>query len=88
MSGDDIQQLKSNNMVQNNQDIEYIKRLLNPFDEIVVERFEPPPSNRILIWIAVMLILFINFPAIKNKINLNEYITWIITSVILIGVIW
>jgi hypothetical protein len=89
MSGDKIDKIK---MVQeqplNLQDLEYTKRLLEPFEDlIIVERFngQTTPSNKKIFYlISIGLVLFINFPNIRSKAGINEYILWAISAVILL----
>lgn len=99
MSGDNISTLK---MVReqplNLKDLEYTKRLLEPFENIVlIERFnsasEVNPtqqcSNRsIFVLVAIGLVLFITFPKIREKSGLNEYILWLISAFLIFGIIY
>lgn len=99
MSGDSINSLK---MVKeqplNLSDLEYTTRLLEPFQNVVIERFnftspsEPVTSSsnrtRIYIFIVIGLVLTINFPKIREKSGINEYILWLISAALLIGVMY
>jgi hypothetical protein len=100
MSGDSINSLK---MVKeeplNLQDFEYTKKLLEPFDNVVVERFttstdsplgtEPKKSTfNIFVLIAIGLVLLLNFPKVRNELKLNEYIVWIIAAFLLFGSVY
>ena len=94
MSGDSINTLK---MVKeqplNLTDLEYTKRLLEPFEDIVIERFNgasvsTTSSSSIFVLIAIGLVLLLNFPKIREKANLNEYIIWLISAFLLFGVIY
>jgi len=95
MSGDSIASLK---MVKeqplNQRDVEYTQRLLEPFEDVIIERFNAPstPSvtirSKIFRLIAIGLILILNFPKVKEKLGLNDYIIWLITVVILFGVFY
>ena len=95
MSGDTIASLK---MVKeqplNQKDLEYAQRLLEPFEDVIIERFNAPsqPSTtvrgNILRYVAIGLILVLNFPKTKEKLGLNSYIIWLITTVILLGVFY
>lgn len=96
MSGDSINTLK---MVKeqplNQPDIEYTKRLLEPFDDIVIERFNltspttvSSPNRSIFVLVGIGLVLLLNFPKIREKSGLNEYILWLISAFLLFGVIY
>jgi hypothetical protein len=100
MSGDYINKLK---MVKeqplNFQDLEYTKRLLEPFEDLVIERFNgtssstvnTPPSSmkpNLFYLLAVGLVLIINFPNVRSQSGLNEYILWLISTVILLLVLY
>lgn len=90
MSGDLIKNLK---MVKeqplNLKDLEYTTKLLDPFDDIVVERFtttaNQSSSSKWFVLLAIVLVLIINFPKIREKSGLNEYIVWLISATILFG---
>jgi hypothetical protein len=91
MSGDNINTLK---MVKeqplNTLDLEYAAKLLEPFEDVTIERFEQPSPapNRSLAIIAIGLILIINFPKIREKSGLNEYIIWLISACLLLGILY
>ena len=95
MSGDSIETLK---MVReqplNMVELEYTTRLLEPFEDVVIEKFtetttSPKCSQRNLYTIvAIGLILFINFPKIREKSGLNEYILWLISACLLLGILY
>jgi hypothetical protein len=100
MSGDHINQLK---MVKeqplNFQDLEYTKRLLEPFEDLTIERFGGTSSSTIstpssstkpnlFYLLAIGLVLIINFPTVRSKSGLNEYILWLISAVILLLVLY
>ena len=96
MSGDNINTLK---MVKeqplNLSDIEYTKRLLEPFDDIVIERFNltspttVSSSNKsVFVLVGIGLVLLLNFPKIREKSGLNEYILWLISAFLLFGVVY
>jgi hypothetical protein len=98
MSGDNIESLK---MVKeqplNLADLEYTEKLIEPFEDIVIERFNVPVNltasasctkKNIFVFIAVGLVLFINFPKIKEKSGFNEYLLWLISAILLIGIIY
>ena len=96
MSGDNINTLK---MVKeqplNPSDIEYTKRLLEPFDDIVIERFNltspttASSSNKsVFVLVGIGLVLLLNFPKIREKSGLNEYILWLISAFLLFGVVY
>jgi hypothetical protein len=101
MSGDSIHTLKMvKSQPLNLDDLEYTKKLLEPFEDIVIERFngtsnvsQQPSSStcsnrNIFILIAIGLILFINFPKIREKSGLNDYILWLISAFILFGFVY
>lgn len=86
MSGDEIKCLKVENQPLNPKDFEYVKRLLEPFDDIVVEKFTLEKS-KIFAIVAICLVLFLNFPKIREKSGLSEYVLWLISAVVLFGVL-
>lgn len=95
MSGDNIENLKKvEQQPLNLLELEYTKKLLEPFQDIVIEKFEAPldsssSCNRsIFVLIAIGLILFINLPKIREKSGLNDYIIWLITAFLLFGVVY
>jgi len=96
MSGDSINTLK---MVKeqplNLNDLEYTKKLLEPFEDIVIERFNGTSSsstscaNRgIFVLVAIGLVLLLNFPKVREKSGLNDYVLWLISAFLLFGVIY
>jgi hypothetical protein len=97
MSGDSINSLK---MVKeqplNLTDLEYTKRLLEPFEDIVIERFNGTSttnstscSNRgLFVLVAIGLVLLLNFPKVREKSGLNDYVLWLISAFLLFGVIY
>ena len=95
MSGDSINSLK---MVKeeplNLQDFEYTKKLLEPFDNVVVERFTTSTDSplgtepNIFVLIAIGLVLLLNFPKVRNELKLNEYIVWLISAFLLFGSVY
>ncbi|ABF82156.1 hypothetical protein MIV126R [Invertebrate iridescent virus 3] len=88
----------------NSKEVEYVEKLLDPFDPVdTVERFTHNPNDPIsvpidpaLIWsrkaimrlIGLVVVLIINFPKVRDKINLNPYLVWVITTLILMGVFY
>lgn len=89
MSGDLIRDIKSKNIMLNKDDLLYTKHILKPFDDIVVEKFTHSESGNImLLYLASGLILLINFPKIKEKCGMNDYILWLITLVLLLTIIF
>lgn len=97
MSGDSINTLKMvKDQPLNSLDFEYTKRLLEPFEDIVIERFDvtspsttTSSSNRgIFVLIGIGLVLLLNFPKIREKSGLNEYVLWLISAFLLFGVIY
>lgn len=97
MSGDNIKNLKMvSSQPLNLSDLEYTKKLLEPFEDIVVEKFESPVTSSstkncnksIFVLIAIGLILLINFPKIREKSGLNDYILWLISAFLLFGVVY
>ena len=98
MSGDSINTLKMvKSQPLNLEDLEYATKLLEPFEDIVIERFNGTNtavsssgcSNRgIFVLIAIGLILLINFPKIREKSGLNGYILWLISAFLLFGVVY
>lgn len=88
MSGDSINSLK---MVKeeplNLQDFEYTKKLLEPFDNVVVERPKKSTFN-IFVLIAIGLVLLLNFPKVRNELKLNEYVVWLISAFLLFGSVY
>ncbi len=99
MSGDSINTLK---MVKeqplNLTDLEYSKRLLEPFEDIIIERFNvtsnQPSSfswsnhNKIFVLVAIVLVLLVNFPKVREKSGLNDYVLWLISALLLFGVVY
>lgn len=98
MSGDNINMLK---MVKeqplNVSDLEYTTKLLTPFEDVIIERFNETSkvpsctvySNKSLfVLVAIGLILLINFPKIRERSGLNEYILWLISAFLLFGIIY
>lgn len=91
MSGDSINSLK---MVKeeplNLQDFEYTKKLLEPFDNVVVERFTESKKStfNIFVLIAIGLVLLLNFPKVRNELKLNEYVVWLISAFLLFGSVY
>lgn len=95
MSGDSINLLKMvTEQPLNAEDLEYSQRLLEPFEDIVIERFNltsstNTSSNRgIFVLIGIGLVLLLNFPKIREKSGLNEYVLWLISSFLLFGVVY
>lgn len=95
MSGDSINSLKIvKEEPLNLQDFEYTKKLLEPFDNVVVERFttsstEPKKSTfNIFVLIAIGLVLLLNFPKVRNELKLNEYVVWLISAFLLFGSVY
>ncbi|ADO00467.1 hypothetical protein WIV_gp123 [Wiseana iridescent virus] len=93
MSGDSITSLKmAPSQPLNTRDLEYTKKLLEPFEDIVIERFNGSPvvsgTKNIFILVAIGLILLINFPKVKEKSGLNDYIIWLISAFLLFGVVY
>lgn len=74
------------------QDFEYTKKLLEPFDNVVVERFTSPvgtePKKSTFVLIAIGLVLLLNFPKVRNELKLNEYIVWLISAFLLFGSVY
>lgn len=97
MSGDSINSLK---MVKeqplNLTDLEYTKRLLQPFEDIVIERFNGTNTNNstscsnrgLFVLVAIGLVLLLNFPKVREKSGLNDYVLWLISTFLLFGVIY
>lgn len=95
MSGDSINNLKMiKEQPLNLTDIEYTTRLLEPFEDIVIERFNgtsitASSSNRsMFVFIAIGLVLLLNFPKVREKSGLNDYVLWLISAFLLFGVIY
>jgi hypothetical protein len=100
MSGDIITNLKVGKDQPRPSDLDYVKRLLEPFDDVgddrfLVERFtelnRPSStlvcrSNNIFVFVAILLVLFINLPMVKSE--LNEYVIFLITAFLLFGVVY
>lgn len=99
MSGDDIRTLKLPNepIASSIDDLNYVEELLRPFDD-VVERFQTtqnpesickqPISSRVVVFLTVALVLLINFPKVQDRINLNNYLAWIMSTFLLVGVLF
>jgi hypothetical protein len=97
MSGDSINSLK---MVKeqplNLTDLEYTKRLLQPFEDIVIERFNGTSANNstscsnrgLFVLVAIGLVLLLNFPKVRERSGLNDYVLWLISAFLLFGVIY
>ena len=97
MSGDEIKNLKMVKKQPSNQiDLEYTKKLLEPFEDVagpLIERFNGSGANTgnnrtLFTVLAIGLVLFLTFPKVRNMSGINEYILWLISLVILIGVVW
>lgn len=95
MSGDSITSLKMvPSQPLNMKDLEYTKKLLEPFEDIVIERFNGSPTTtvstgkNIFLLVAIGLILLINFPKVREKSGLNDYIIWLISAFLLFGVVY
>jgi hypothetical protein len=93
MSGDSINTLKmGREQPLSLTDLEYTKRLLEPFEDVIIERFTTPsatPTNRnIFILVAIGLVLLINFPKVREKSGLNSYVLWLISAFLLFGVVY
>ncbi|CCV02023.1 hypothetical protein IIV25_005L [Invertebrate iridovirus 25] len=95
MSGDSITSLKMvPSQPLNMRDLEYTKKLLEPFEDIVIERFNGSPTTtvstgkNIFLLVAIGLILLINFPKVREKSGLNDYIIWLISAFLLFGVVY
>lgn len=97
MSGDNINNLK---MVKeqplNLADLEYTQRLIEPFEDVVIERFSAPSTTtsrsctkrNIFVFIAIGLVLLINFPNVRENSGLNQYLLWLISAILLLGVLY
>lgn len=93
MSGDSINTLKmGREQPLSLTDLEYTKRLLEPFEDVIIERFTTPSAtstNRnIFILVAIGLVLLINFPKVREKSGLNSYVLWLISAFLLFGVVY
>jgi uncharacterized membrane protein YobD (UPF0266 family) len=97
MSGDSIHNLKiAKDQPLNPSDLEYTQRLLEPFEDVVIERFNGSSSADVSsrkrptlnVLIAVGLVLFINFPNIREKSGLNSYVLWLISALLLISILY
>jgi len=92
MSGDSINSLfVGKEPPLNLKNLEYTKRLLDPFEDIVVERFEVSSSSskrNVFVLAAVGLVLIINFPKIRHQSGMNEYLLWAVSAMLLLGVLY
>jgi hypothetical protein len=92
MSGDIIKNLKKVEQPLNRFDLEYTAKLLEPFDDLVIERFTATAGgvngSRLFALIAIILVLVINFPKIKENAGINPYVLWLISATILFGVVY
>jgi hypothetical protein len=108
MSGDLIQNLKIDKWSSPDpQDLLYAKKLLEPFEDTLVERFDgtgcpnfgtsgytaaPTPSSggspRLFVFLAIWLVLFLTFPNVREKSGINQYILWLISAILLFGVVY
>lgn len=94
MSGDKIDSLKlATNKPSNPTNLEYVTKLLEPFEDIVIERFtvtegQNHPKRNIFTYIVVALVLFLNFPKIREKSGINDYILWLISLLLLMGIFY
>ena len=91
MSGDSINSLKIvKEEPLNLQDFEYTKKLLEHFDNVVVERFTKHKKStfNIFVLIAIGLVLLLNFPKVRNELKLNEYVVWLISAFLLFGSVY
>jgi hypothetical protein len=95
MSGDSISTLKMvNEQPLNIVDLDHAKRLLEPFEDIIIERFENTSNETSNVWSTkklfgmsvVGLVLLLNFPKVKEKSGLNAYILWLISFFLLLGI--
>lgn len=95
MSGDSIYTLKAQDQPLILSDLEYTQRLLEPFEDIVIEKFNEsltvgqntPKRIKLSVFVAIGLVLFINFPTVREKSGLNQYILWLISTLLLVGVL-
>jgi hypothetical protein len=95
MSGDSINSLKlPREQPLNLKELEYTERLLEPFENIVIERFNGTLSGdkrmgkNVFVLVAIALVLIINFPKIQQKAGINPYILWLISAFLLLGVVY
>ncbi|AHL67523.1 hypothetical protein DH26_gp024 [Chloriridovirus anopheles1] len=94
MSGDIIKNLKmAKEQPLNRFDLEYTAKLLEPFDDIIIERFtnatgSQTGNGRLFPLIAIVLVLIINFPKVRETTGLNSYVIWLISATILFGVVY
>ena len=93
MSGDSINTLKmGREQPLSLTDLEYTKRLLEPFEDVIIERFTTPSATQtnrnIFILVAIGLVLLINFPKVREKSGLNGYVLWLISAFLLFGVVY
>lgn len=100
MSGDNIKSLKPGQSSSNPEDLEYAKKILHPFDNVsstneppLVENFQvsattQKPTSVLFALIAILLVLTLTFPTVKQSMKMNEYVLWSICSVILLGSVY
>jgi hypothetical protein len=94
MSGDKINNLKlADDKPSDLTNLEYTQKLLEPFEDILIERFSPPlestkSKRSIFNFIAIGLVLFINFPKVREKSGINDYILWLISLLLLLGTLY
>lgn len=95
MSGDKIDSLKlASNKPSDSTDLEYVHKLLEPFEDVVIERFtvssevQSHPKRNIFSFIVVALVLFLNFPKVREKSGINDYILWLISLLLLMGIFY
>jgi hypothetical protein len=101
MSGDKISNLKiPQEPPLNIEDLMYAQRLLEPFDTIsnvgdVVERFSTsvstssnPRTFGFVAFVAIFLVLLINFPNVRDNSGLNPYIVWLVSLLLLFGIVY
>jgi glycerate-2-kinase len=98
MSGDDIKYLKPGQSSSDPEDLEYAKKILHPFDNInkepIVENFQmsatqqKSTTSNVFTLVAILLVLFLTFPSVKQSMKMNEYILWSICAIILLGSVY
>jgi hypothetical protein len=104
MSGDNIHALRLNDepIASKKDDVRYVRTLLKPFDNIV-EKFQPPPTvdtrtpnmtcqqpltSKVFLFLTIAMVLLVNFPKVQERIGLNQYVAWVFSTFLLVGVLF
>lgn len=45
-------------------------------------------SPRLFVFLSIWLVLFLTFPTVREKSGINQYILWLISAILLFGVVY